>query len=103
MPGSLLCDEPTLSAGSASPNTLHDAPANDAMAAAILAITAPLSFTADNFPDCTPAPACYPNRRAPHHGSLLNGACVCTHTRSPHHTTLKFDARLPPCSPRSAL
>ena len=52
------------------------------MAAALLAITAPLSFTADNFPDCTPAPACYPNRRAPHHGSLLNGACVRTHARS---------------------
>ena len=58
------------------------------MAAALLAIAAPLSFTADNFPDCTPAPACYPNRRAPHHGSLLNGACVRTHARSRAHATL---------------
>ena len=69
------------------------------MAAALLAITAPLSFTADNFPDCTPAPACYPNRRAPHHGSLLNGACVRTRAGSRAHATLTFDARLPPCSP----
>ena len=45
------------------------------MAVALVA-AAPLAFTADNFPECTPAPACYPNRRAPHHGSLLNGACA---------------------------
>ena len=55
------------------------------MAAALVA-AAPLAFTADNFPECTPAPACYPNRRAPHHGSLLNGACV-PHPRPLPHAT----------------
>ena len=55
------------------------------MAVALVA-AAPLAFTADNFPECTPAPACYPNRRAPHHGSLLNGACV-PHPRPLPHAT----------------
>ena len=55
------------------------------MAVALVAAP-PLAFTADNFPECTPAPACYPNRRAPHHGSLLNGACV-PHPRPLPHAT----------------
>ena len=36
------------------------------------ALSLPTSWTKDNFPDCTPAPSCYPNRRAPDHGSPLN-------------------------------
>ncbi len=30
------------------------------------------AWTADGYPECTPAPACYPNRRAPDRGSRLN-------------------------------
>ena len=36
------------------------------------ALSLPSSWTKDNFPECTPSPSCYPNRRAPDHGSPLN-------------------------------
>eukprot|EP00967_Tisochrysis_lutea_P140619 scaffold257198_cov28-Tisochrysis_lutea.AAC.2 len=37
-----------------------------------LAIPVQAAWTADHFPQCTPAPDCYPNRRANHRNSELN-------------------------------
>ena len=70
------------------PKTATNAPA---MSAAVLLAAASASWTESGFPECKPAPACYGNRRAPHHGSLLNGAAT-------HLATLHQAPRAQPCS-----
>ena len=49
-----------------------DLPRDEQKAAMLSALSLPSSWTKDNFPECAPAPSCYPNRRAPDHGSPLN-------------------------------
>ena len=39
---------------------------------ASLLVSAVWSWTEEGFPECTPSPECYPNRRAQHHNSQLN-------------------------------
>ena len=67
----------------------------------LLTLLLPHGWTAENYPDCQPAPACYPNRRAETHGSLLNSLfnkwCLDTATaRRTIRVAAAAQARAPP-------